>query len=164
MKYRYFSINCYSTVNVTCTCSYKHVHTLTIAPSGTPKWLTVRCSLPTSVWLSWGDVPEDQQNGEITGYSIQVEGRNTTRNVQTTRGYFTLAVYTSEEISDLRPSTEYIFSVSAETTVGSGPAISVSFITPQEVEASVHTLMTWCGGVLTIILIVHAIFYFFTST
>ena len=97
-------------------------------------------------------MPEDQQNGKITGYSIQihVEGSNTTctRNVQTTGRYFTLDAYTSEEISDLRPSTEYTFRVSAKTVAGSGPAISVSFVTPQEGKASVHTLMTWCGRVL----------------
>ena len=105
-----------------------------IVPSGTPEWLTVRGSLPTSVRLSWGAVPKDQRNGEITGYSIQIEGPNTT-----TGGYFTLDAYSSEEVSDLRPSTEYTFSVSAMTEGGSGPAISVSFITPQEGEASMHT-------------------------
>ena len=121
----------------TCT----HVHTLTTAPSGTPKWLTVGGSLPTSVWLSWGAVPEDKQNGEITGYSMQVEVPNTTRNVQTTREYFTLdTYYTPEEMSNLKPSTKYTFSVRAKTVAGSGPTISVSFITPQEGEASVHSI------------------------
>ena len=47
--------------------------------------------------------------------------------------------YTSEEVSDLKPSTEYSFSVSAKTVAGSGPAISVSFVTPQKCEASIHT-------------------------
>ena len=84
-------------------------------------------------------MPEDQQNGEITDYSIQIEGSNTTRNVHTAIGNFSLDAYTSEEVSDLRPSTEYTFSVSAETVAGSGPAISVSFVTPQEGEASMHT-------------------------
>ena len=127
--------------------------------------LIVRCSLPTSVQLSWGAVPEDQQNGEITGYSIQIKGPNTTRNIQTTGGYFTLDTYTSEEVSDLRPSTEYNFSVSAMTEGGSGPAISVSFVTPQEGEASMHTstLMTWCGGVLSIIF-ERPIFYFLITS
>ena len=128
------------------------MHTNTTAPSGTPKWLTVGCSLPTSVQLSWGAVPEDQRNGIITGYSIQIEGPDSTRNIQTTT---TVAgrmppihgryihfcnplmkdAYTSEKVSDLRPSTEYTFSVSAKIVAGSGLAISVSFITPQEGEA-----------------------------
>ena len=99
-------------------------------------------------------MPKDQQNGEIAGYSIQIEGPNTTRNIQTTGGHYTLV---AEEISDLKPSTEYTFSVCAKTVVGSGPAISVSFITPQEGKASVCTLMTWCGGEFE-----RPIFYFFT--
>ena len=122
------------------------MHTLTIAPSGTPKWLTVRCSLPTSVQLSWGAVPKDQQNGLITGYSILVEGPDTTRNTNTVSDRIrphplmedAEEVFNSD-MSDLRPSTEYTFSVSAVTVAGSGPAISVSFITPQKGEASMHT-------------------------
>ena len=123
-----------------------------IAPSGSPEWLAVRCNHPTSVQLFWGAVPEDQQNGVITGYSIQVEGPGTTENIRiatTVSGRMPSIrrpqslmedVYTSEEVSDLRPSTEYTFSVSAVTKAGSGPAISVSFITPQEGEASMHTI------------------------
>ena len=122
--------------NISCT----HV----TAPSGTPKWLTVGGNHPTSVQLSWGAVPEDQWNGVITGYSMQVEGPDTTQNIQiatTLSGWMPSILkphslmeeaYTSEEVSDLRPSTEYSFSVSAVTVVGSGPAISVSFVTPQE--------------------------------
>ena len=102
------------------------MHTHIAAPSGTPEWLTVGCSHPTSVQLSWGAVPEDQWNGEISGYSIQVEGPDTTRTIET------IKYYNHKEVSDLRPSTEYSFSVSGETVAGSGPAISVSFVTPQE--------------------------------
>jgi hypothetical protein len=116
--------------------------------------LTVGGNHPTSVRLSWGDVPKDQGNGIITGYSVQVEGPDTTRNIQMTttisdRMSSTLRPLeddllfstptqtrcTFKEVCDLRPSTEYTFSVSAETVVGSGPAISVSFITPQECKA-----------------------------
>ena len=111
-----------------------HAHTLTCTTAGTPKWLTVRCNHPTSVRLFWGAVPKDQWNGEITGYSMQVEGPDTTRNIPITEEYATF-----KEVSDLRPSTEYSFSVSAKTVAGSGPAISVSFVTPQEGEASMHT-------------------------
>ena len=80
-------------------------------------------------------MPEDQRNGIITGYSIQIEGPDTKTNILTTGGY---AIF--KEVCDLRPSTEYSFSVSAKTVVGSGPAISVSFVTPQEGEASMHTI------------------------
>ena len=106
-----------------------------IAPCGSPEWLTVRCNDPTSVRLFWGAVPEDQQNGIITGYSIQVEGPDTTASIPANGGYPTY-----KEVSDLKPSTEYTFSVSAKTIAGSGPAISVFYVTPQEGEASMHTM------------------------
>ena len=96
--------------------------------------------------LSWGAVPKDQQNGAITGYSIQVEGPKTTQHIQIATTVSDQGILrprsiiedtcTSEEISDLKPSTEYSFSVSAKTVAGSGPAISVSFVTPQKGEAS----------------------------
>ena len=108
-------------------CASLPAHTLVIAPSGSPKWLTARYNHPTSVRLSWGAVPEDQRNGIITGYSIQIEGPDTTTSIPATGEYAT-----SKEVSDLKPSTEYTFSVSAKTVAGSGPAISVSFVTPQE--------------------------------
>ena len=123
---------------------YTRTHII-IAPSGTPEWLTVRGNHPTSVQLSWGAVPEDQENGKITSYSIQVGGPDTTISIPTTGGYVT-----SKEVSDLRPSTEYTFSVSAVTVAGSGPAISVSFITPQEGEASTHITHVVCGEMFSV--------------
>ena len=89
-------------------------------------------------------MPKNQWNGKIIGYSIQVEGPNTTRHIQIATDQGILRprsiVDTSEEVSDLRPSTEYSFSVSAVTVAGSGPAISISFVTPQEGETSMHTI------------------------
>ena len=114
----------------------------TTAPSGSPMWLTVRGSLPTSVQLSWGAVPKNQRNGEIAGYSIQVEGPDTMQNIQTNTSVskdLLRIPYAFEKVSDLKPSTEYSFSVSAKTVAGSGPAISVSFVTPQEGKATMHT-------------------------
>ena len=64
---------------------------------------------------------------------IQVEGPDTTRNIQTPSQYTTY-----KKVSDLKPSTEYSFSVSAMTVAGSGPAISVSFVMPQGGKAPVH--------------------------
>jgi hypothetical protein len=95
--------------------------------------LIIRCSHPISVRLSWGAVPKDQRNGKISGYSIKIEGFDTIRN-------FLVAVQNFKDVSDLRPSTEYTFSVSAVTIAGSGPAISVSFVTPQEGEALMHII------------------------
>ena len=127
-------------------------------------WLTVRGNHPTSVKVSWGAVPEDQRNGIIIGYSILVEGpdHDTTRNIQIATTVSDLMppihrscsqmedAYSSEKVYDLKPSTEYSFSVSAVTVVGSGPAISVSFITPQEGEASTHITHVVCGEMFSV--------------
>ena len=50
---------------------------------------------------------------------------------------------TSYEVSDLRPYTTYIFSVSAITEAGGGPPIVVSSTTPQggEILCFLHTCM-----------------------
>ena len=72
---------------------------------------------------------------------MQVEGADATRNIQIATTVSRLHsrmgdAYTFKEVCDLRPSTEYTFSVSAKTVAGSGPAISVSFVAPQEDETS----------------------------
>ena len=92
-------------------------------PSGTPGELHVSHSLPTSAQLSWTPVPEDKQNDTITGYTIQIEGPDSTREISVTDTYY--------EVSDLRPYTTYTFSVSAMTEAGTGPPISISSATPQ---------------------------------
>ena len=98
-------------------------------PSGTPEELLVSHSLPTSAQLSWAPIPEDRQNDTITGYIVQVEGPDSTREIPVTDGNAT-----SHEVSDLRPSTTYTFSVRAMTEAGTGPAIRTSSSTPQEGE------------------------------
>ena len=97
-----------------------------IVPSGTPGELLVSHTLPTSVQLSWTPVPEDLQNGNITGYTVQVEGPDSTQEIPVMHGNAT-----SYEVSGLKPYTTYTFSVSAMTEAGIGPAISTSSATPQ---------------------------------
>ena len=97
-------------------------------PTGTPGELFVSHRLPTSAQLSWTPVPKDKQNDVITGYTVQVVGSDSTekREISLIDGNAT-----SYEVSNLRPYTEYIFSVRAITEAGTGPPISVSSITPQ---------------------------------
>ena len=103
--------------------SSKHTHTV---PSGTPGELLINHSLPTSAQISWTPVPEDKRNDIIIGYTIQVEGTDSTREIPVMDGNAT-----SYEVSDLRPFTTYTFHVSAMTKAGMGPAKSVSSTTPQ---------------------------------
>ena len=100
-------------------------HTPTV-PSGTPGELLVSHSLPTSAQLSWTPVPEDKQNNTITGYTVQVEGPDYTQETPVMDGNAT-----SYEVSDLRPNTTYTFGVSAMTSAGTGPPISIYSTTPQ---------------------------------
>ena len=100
-------------------------HTPTVSFS-TPGELLVRHSHPTSALLSWTPVPEDKQNDTITGYTVQVEGSDSAREVPVMDGKAT-----SYEVSDLKPYTTYTFSVSAMTEAGAGPLISISSTTPR---------------------------------
>ena len=104
------------------------------APSGKPGELCVHHRTPASAQLSWTPVPKDQQNGIITGYTVQVEGPDSTREIPMMDGNATLY-----EVSDLRPYTTYTFSVSAVTKAGTGPAISVSSTTPANGEFVLFT-------------------------
>jgi hypothetical protein len=61
-------------------------------------------------------VPKDQQNGIITGYTVQVTGPDFIREISIPD-----STTTSTEVSGLRPSTSYWFSVSAMTVAGTGP-------------------------------------------
>ena len=96
-------------------------------PSDTPGELHVSHSLPTSAQLSWTPVPEDKLNETITGYRVQVEGPDSTREFPVMD-----ESATSYEVSGLRPYITYTFSVSVMTEAGAGPPISISSTTPQE--------------------------------
>ena len=58
--------------------------------------------------ISWDTVKKDDKT--VTAYTLQVEGPDSTQEIPITCKYIT-----SIEISDLRPSTQYTFKVSAVT-------------------------------------------------
>ena len=97
-----------------------------IAPSGKPGELCVHHRTSGSAHLSWALVPKDQQNGIITGYTVQVVGPDFLREISITN-----ATTTSTDVSGLKPSTSYYFSVSAMTVAGSGPPARSLSTTPQ---------------------------------
>ena len=68
-------------------------------------------------------MPKDQQNGIITGYTVQVTGPDFIREISITDA--------STEVSGLRPNTSYNFSVSAMTVAGTGPPAKRFFTTPE---------------------------------
>ena len=68
---------------------------------------------PTSAWISWKTIQEDDKT--ITGYTVRVEGPDSTQVIPGSNKI------TSLMISNLRPSTQYTFKVSAVTVVAGTP-------------------------------------------
>ena len=84
-------------------------------------------------------MPKDQQNGIITGYTVQVTGPNFIREISITDA--------TTEVSGLRPNTSYNFSVSAMTVAGTGPPTKSFFTTPEggkAYELPIPMLVNYC--------------------
>ena len=112
------------------------------APSGKPGEFHVQHRTPTSAQLSWTPIPKDQQNGIITGYTVQIVGPDSTREISIMD-----ATTTSTEVSALRPITSYYFSVSAMTVAGTGPPARSFSITHEEGKAcELCIYMYFMGG------------------
>ena len=70
-------------------------------------------------------MPKDQQNGIITGYTVEITGPDFIQEISITD-----ATAISTEVSGLTPNTSYYFSVSAMTVAGTGPPTRKFSITP----------------------------------
>ena len=105
--------------------SYSHTHTDT-APSVSPEELSVSHFHPTTAELTWSQLPMEERNGVITGYTVQVVGPDASQNILI-QGSDT----TSVEVTGLRTFTSYAFNVSAITKAGTGPEATFSSTTPE---------------------------------
>ena len=87
------------------------------APSSPPSDVTVTDVNSSAITAQWGSVPCADQNGAITGYSVQygVEGNGSTETV-TVNGAST----TQTTLSGLNPSTTYSIQVAAVNSAGTG--------------------------------------------
>ena len=85
------------------------------APSGPPTDVTASASSSTSITVNWSGVKENEQNGNITHYEIELSALNETKSV--------LVSFTerSVEVLDLEEFTVYSVSVRAFTVVGPSP-------------------------------------------
>ena len=99
-----------------------------LAPEGPPLNLMVIASGSRALQLSWECPEEDKQNGEITGYIVECNSRNSST-VLDTRGNIT-----SVTVENLAPFTMYICSVSASNIAGSGPKANITGTTAGEGE------------------------------
>ena len=81
---------------------HTHVHINTALSNTIGRFKTSQYH-PISVWISWAAMRENV----VIGYTVQVEGADSTREIPISNAY-----NTSVEISDLLPSTQYTFEVS----------------------------------------------------
>ncbi len=102
----------------------------TVVPSGYPVSLRATSISPRKVHLAWSPPPTELTNGIITNYMVTVIG------VQSNENY-TVETSTAQYNVTTLPYTSYMFSVSANTIVGSGP-ISPQLVieTPEESKCS----------------------------
>ena len=71
-------------------------------------------------------MPEGKENTVVTGYTVQVVGPDSIRDILVPD-----ANTTSITVSELRPSNSYIFYVSAITKDGNGPSATITLTTPE---------------------------------
>ncbi len=86
---------------------------LCAVPSGSPVNLTTMSISSTSIALTWDPPLLHERNGVITNYTITLNSDGNVATFVTTDTMFTVA--------NLHPFNSYTFSVSASTSVGSGP-------------------------------------------
>ena len=87
------------------------------APSAPPSSVTVTDVTSSTISVQWESVPCIHQNGDITGYSVQigVQGDSTTQKLSITGASITNAM-----ITDLNASTNYSIQVAAVNSNGTG--------------------------------------------
>ena len=91
--------------------------------------LSIKHGLPTIAEISWKPLPEGEESSLVTGYKVQVVGPDPIRDIPVPD-----ANTTSITVSELRPSTSYIFKISAMIKDGNGPSATITSTTPEEGE------------------------------
>ena len=101
-------------------------HFYCIAPSGPIQNLNATVTSHEEVFISWMEPNNEDQNGIITGYVINVTRSDTGVIIQRT------STTTNLYLDILEPFTTYACQVASMTVAGLGPfSISVSFLTDQ---------------------------------
>ena len=96
-------------------------------PSGPPISLIATPVSPTSFILNWEKPLENERNGDIVGYAINVTNLDTEQLQQISVGL--ISNYT---FSNLKPFTIYESTISARTSIGLGPYSSSVYVTTLE--------------------------------
>ena len=90
--------------------------TVHIVPSGTPTNLTGDATSHESIFLSWDPPLFEEQNGVITGYTINVTNLRREETMQ-----FSVMDSRNLSVGSLLPHTTYACVVAAHTINGTGP-------------------------------------------
>ena len=99
---------------------------LFVVPSGFPQNVNGNSPSPEGIYLSWSPPVDDEQNGEIDQYIVNVTHADTLETIQ----YFSNLTFIY--ITGLDPYTTYVCVVAAETGIGIGPFSNLYFIQTQE--------------------------------
>ncbi|KAK3580125.1 hypothetical protein CHS0354_034065 [Potamilus streckersoni] len=86
-------------------------------PSAAPQNFTLETSSSSSIVVRWEPPPDDECNGQITGYKVRFKKQGASGETVTTDGNRRLYALT-----DLQKDMEYMVRISAQTVNGSGPA------------------------------------------
>ena len=87
-------------------------------PDGAPQNVTGQKSSSTSILVMWDEVPADQQNGIITGYTITYKLQTENDNGNALAG----PDDRQKELTNLKEYVNYNITVFASTVKGDGPA------------------------------------------
>ena len=96
-----------------------HNYVSCVAPSGPPQSITAGALNALSIEINWLPPLLPDQNGQITGYVINITSLDTGIRQQFT------SVNTTLQVHSLTPYTNYICIVAARTAVGVGPFSTV---------------------------------------
>ncbi|KAI6660982.1 Phosphatidylinositol phosphatase PTPRQ-like [Oopsacas minuta] len=118
------------------------IRTLETVPTGTPTDLNTNVLSANIISVTWGHPISIEQNGVITEYTLTYRGveRDTTSREVTL--YSNDTFFTNYILSQLDEHTNYNISVSASTSVGTGPASSLQTLTDQNVPSSTVRSLT----------------------
>ena len=109
------------------------LHLSLLDPNGAPEITSASVTTHT-VTLSWTALPEDQWNGNLTGYAISSHSEGLVVEVPAHQLTITL---------EARPFTEYILSVAAVNSVGMGPFSDTTIVrTKEDGELVQHSTFT----------------------
>ena len=103
-----------------CSCSMCATFSISLVPNAPPESVQAITRSPTSILVTWEQVPEIDQNGIITLYEVQLN-QNTFNEISTSNLNTTNASQLMVEIEGLEEYIEYSVRVRAYTSVGPGP-------------------------------------------